>query len=69
MTLHTSNSVTDEQGYVFVASELTEGQPAPDDTEQLTLWHLPLRDAVNLVKDGSITDAISVAALLRLATE
>lgn len=69
MTLHTSNSVTDEEGFVYVATGLSQQQPEPDETEQLEVWHLPLRDAINLVLDGTITDAISVSGLLRLAVD
>lgn len=67
--LHTSNSVTDEEGFVFVAEDLREGEPEFEETEDLRIWKLPLADAVNLVMAGEITDAISVAGLLRLAVD
>ncbi len=35
MHLHTSNSVTDEEGFVFLAEDLTEGMTDFDDTEDL----------------------------------
>ena len=63
--LHTSNSVTDEEGFVFLAEELVAGDVAPEETEELRLWHLPLAEAVEMAADGRITDAISVAGLLR----
>ncbi len=66
MKLHLSNSITDEVGYVFVATDLTEGQTSFDDAEDLTVRCLPLEDAIQMVLDGDITDAISVAALLRV---
>ena len=66
MRLHTSNSITDEEGFVFVAKELREGTPDFDDMEVLKIRKLPLVDAVEMVKRGEITDAISVAALLRI---
>ncbi len=66
MRLHTSNSITDEEGFVFVAKELREGAPAFDDMEVLEIRKLPLVDAVEMVRRGEITDAISVAALLRI---
>ena len=66
MKLHLSNSITDEVGYVFVATDLTEGETDFDETEDLKLRRLPLQDAVQMVFDGDITDAMSAAALLRL---
>ena len=49
----------------FLAEELVAGEVAPEETEQLRLWHLPLAEAVAMAADGRITDAISVAGLLR----
>lgn len=67
MRLHTSNSITDEFGVVFIAEELTEGEPEFEETEDLQIRKLPLDDAVAMVNAGEITDAISVAALLKTA--
>jgi hypothetical protein len=66
MQLHTSNSITDEVGHVFVATNLTEGETEFEETEDLAIRKLPLQEAVQMVIDGAITDAISAAALLRL---
>ncbi|GAC1372405.1 MAG: hypothetical protein NVS3B25_32980 [Hymenobacter sp.] len=63
--LHTSNSVTDEEGFVFLAEELTPGEVEPEETEDLRLWKLPLAEAVHLVMTDRITDGISVAGLLK----
>ena len=63
--LHTSNSVTDEEGFVFLAEGLTMGTVAPEETEDLLLWKLPLAQAVQLVMDDLITDGVSVAGLLK----
>ncbi len=67
MRLHTSNSITDEEGFAFVARDLEAGEPSFDEMEDLTIRKLPLAEAINMVKRGEITDAISVAALLRLS--
>lgn len=66
MKLHTSNSITDEAGYVFIATDLTEGTPEFEETEDLAIRRMPLHQAIRMVIDGEITDAISVAALLRM---
>ncbi len=63
--LHTSNSVTDEEGFVFLAEDLTPGETEPEETEALRLWKLPLAEAVQMALDDRITDGISVAGLLK----
>lgn len=67
MRLHTSNSVTDEEGFVFVAQQLSYGETEFEETEMITVKKLPLSEAVQMVISGQITDAISAAGLLRLA--
>ncbi|RTQ50119.1 NUDIX hydrolase [Hymenobacter gummosus] len=63
--LHTSNSVTDEEGFVFLAEDLEQGETEHEETEELHLWKLPLAEAVQMVMANRITDAISVAGLLK----
>ena len=63
--LHTSNSVTDEEAFVFLAEDLTPGETEPEETEALRLWKLPLAEAVQMALDDRITDGISVAGLLK----
>lgn len=66
--LHTSNSVTDEVGYIFMAENLTEGENALEETEaDLKVWKLPLKEAVNMIHEGKITDSLSVMGLLMAA--
>ena len=67
MRLHTSNSITDEIGIVFLAEELTAGETDFEETEDLEIRRLPLTQAVAMARSGEITDAISVAALLFVA--
>lgn len=67
MTLHTSNSVTDEEGFIFLAEDLTLGETDFEETEQIEIMKLPLTEAVQKVMDGEITDAISIAGLLKVA--
>ena len=66
MQLHTSNSVTDERGIIYLARGLTEGETEFGETEDLQLIKLPLEKAIELVLTGDITDAVSVAGLLKL---
>ncbi|QCK16511.1 DNA mismatch repair protein MutT [Mangrovivirga cuniculi] len=67
MRIHTSNSVTDEEGFVYLATGLTQKDPEPEETEVLNVKKLPLKEAVEWVMEGKITDAISVAGLLKAA--
>jgi 8-oxo-dGTP pyrophosphatase MutT (NUDIX family) len=64
--LHTSNSITDEIAYVFVAEGLIAGEAEPEETEDLKIMKLPLTEAIKMALDGKITDAISVAGLLKV---
>ncbi len=45
---------------------MSHGDTAPDDTEVLQLQRVPLDDAVNMALEGSITDSLSLAALLKV---
>lgn len=64
--MHLSNSVSDEEAIVYLAHDLKMGESEPEETEQLTIKKLPLKEAIAMVLDGSITDSISVAALLKI---
>lgn len=66
MRIHTSNSVTDEEGFVFLAEGLTFGETEFDETEQLQIKKVTLAEAVRMVMDGEITDGISIAGLLKV---
>jgi 8-oxo-dGTP pyrophosphatase MutT (NUDIX family) len=66
--LHTSNSITDEEGFVFMAEDLEHGESSLEETEaDLKVWKLPLKDALQMVLSGKITDSMSVMALLMVA--
>jgi 8-oxo-dGTP pyrophosphatase MutT (NUDIX family) len=67
MRLHTSNSITDELGIVYLASDLVAGDTQHEETEDIVVRRLPVTEAIELARSGEITDAISVAALLRYA--
>jgi 8-oxo-dGTP pyrophosphatase MutT (NUDIX family) len=62
--IHTSNSVTDEAGFVFLATGLVQGESDPEETEDLRVWKLPLSEAIAMVENGRITDSLSIAGLL-----
>ncbi|MDH4125714.1 MAG: NUDIX hydrolase [Gammaproteobacteria bacterium] len=66
MRLHTSNSITDEQAIVFVATDLAMGNTALEESEDISTRRLHIDTAIEMAARGEITDAISVAALLRV---
>ncbi len=62
-----SNSAADEYAVWFLATELTAGEPQPDADEILELRRVPLRQALDMVLNGQITDALSHLALTSYA--
>nr|ART39905.1 J521 [uncultured bacterium] len=66
LQMELSNSVSDEEAIVFLATDLSFGKATPDDTEDLALKKLPFDEAYAMALDGRITDAISVVAILRV---
>jgi 8-oxo-dGTP pyrophosphatase MutT (NUDIX family) len=67
--LDLSNSVTDEVAILFVATGLRQGEATPEPTESITLRWVAFDEAVEMVRDGRITDVMSVAAILRVALD
>ena len=67
--MHVSNSLTDEEGYVYLARGLVVGEQDLDECENITVRKMPLDDAVQMAIDGRITDLMSIAALLRVARD
>jgi 8-oxo-dGTP pyrophosphatase MutT (NUDIX family) len=61
-----SNSTTDESAVLYAAWEISHGTAAPEDSEQLQVRRLPLGRVFEMVAAGEITDAMSIAALLKL---
>ena len=66
MRLHLSNSVSDELAIIYLATELTQQDAEPEETEALQIKKVSLSDAFGMVADGTITDAMSVAALTKI---
>lgn len=62
-----SNSVTDQNGHIFIAQQLTAGEQSLDDSEDIEVIRVPLKEAIAMACDGRITDDFSVMSLLRVA--
>ena len=67
LRVHLSNSVSDEEGFIFLAEELTEGVKEPEDTEaDMKVLNLPFAEALRMVLQGEITDSLSVMGILKV---
>jgi 8-oxo-dGTP pyrophosphatase MutT (NUDIX family) len=65
---HLSNSVSDEEGFIFLAEGLVEGNSELEETEaDMKIWKLPLKEALQMVIDGKITDSLTVMGILAVA--
>jgi 8-oxo-dGTP pyrophosphatase MutT (NUDIX family) len=65
---HTSNSSTDEETFLFLATDLKalpQGH-APEDVEELMHLREPFENCLTRVLSGEITDSLTVVAILAL---
>jgi len=66
LTMHLSNSVSDELAIIFLARNLEQRSPIPEETEELIIKKLPFEEAYQMVKQGLITDSMSVASIQKV---
>jgi 8-oxo-dGTP pyrophosphatase MutT (NUDIX family) len=66
LRMDVSNGITDEQAYCYLAWGLEQGPAQPDESEVLRLRRLPFGEAVAMALRGEITEAVSVAMVLRV---
>ncbi|MBD3635729.1 MAG: NUDIX hydrolase [Crocinitomicaceae bacterium] len=65
LRVHTSNSVSDELGIIYLAKDLKFFEAEPDEDEELYIRKIPFNELVDMVMKGEITDSLSVAAVLK----
>jgi len=65
-SIDNSNGVTNDVAHMFLATGLKAGADAQDPAEQVVLSWLPFGRAVDHVLNGSITESVSVAAILKV---
>lgn len=65
LPIHTSNSICDEHGVIYLAWDMELTESEPEETEQLTIVRMPFAGVVDLVLEGVITDSMTVAAVLK----
>ena len=68
LTMHLSNSVSDELAIVYLATSLKQTTAEPEETEQLQVRKLPFNDVYKMVEAGKITDSMTVAAIYKIKT-
>ncbi|POY37094.1 DNA mismatch repair protein MutT [Solitalea longa] len=64
--MYLSNSVTTEKALIYLATGLSQHEAEPEETEQLSIKKIPFEEALQMVFNGEITDAITITALYRL---
>lgn len=64
--MYLSNSVCDEEAIIYLAQNLEQFEAEPEETEQLIVRKLPFAEVYQMVCRGEITDAITVAAVLKV---
>lgn len=64
--LNTANSYSSEKAIVYVAKDLSFGEPKPDDSEDLKVIKLPFEELYQRALNGEITDSISLTAIFKL---
>ena len=64
---HLSNSVSNEEAHIFLATELTQHEAEPEGTEQLERKLVSFAKALEMVRAGEITDSMSQIGILYYA--
>lgn len=64
--IHTSNSVTDEEGFTFLAQDLSFGSTEFEETEELKIRKVSIHEAYKMVMENNITDSLSQTGILKV---
>jgi ADP-ribose pyrophosphatase len=66
LSMYLSNSITQEQGFTFIAEGLQAGEMALEDTEDIICQRMPFERVFQQVMAGEITDAMTVASIMKV---
>lgn len=66
LEMHLSNSVSDELGIIYLATDLKQTTANPEEAEELAFKWLPFDEVLQQVMQNKITDSLTVAAILKL---
>ncbi|WP_038170305.1 NUDIX hydrolase [Verrucomicrobium sp. BvORR106] len=64
-----SNSTTNEVAYIYTARGLSFTKAAPEDTEKIDVKKVLLEEAIEMARNGTIRDGMSVMGLLWLGSQ
>ena len=65
--LQMSNSVTDEEAIIYLATGLTKGETNFESSEDISLVSMTLDEGLELIEAGELVDGLTVTALYKLA--
>jgi 8-oxo-dGTP pyrophosphatase MutT (NUDIX family) len=65
-SLYTSNSITNEIGYIYLAEDLIPGESEPEHTEDLKVKVVPFEKAFQMVLDYEIKDSLAIIGIMRV---
>lgn len=63
--IQVSNSVTNERGFIYLATDLRFTENAPDEDEELAIKKIHFTEAYEMMERGEILDSLTVIALLK----
>jgi 8-oxo-dGTP pyrophosphatase MutT (NUDIX family) len=66
LTMHLSNSVSDEFGVIYLARNLKQKEAQPEETEELAIKKMPFDEAVRMMNEEKITDSMTIAAIQKI---
>jgi ADP-ribose pyrophosphatase len=61
---YTSNGISNEVAYVYLATGVELGEAHPEATELMEVHPVPVEEAVRMAREGEVTDGPSALALL-----
>jgi 8-oxo-dGTP pyrophosphatase MutT (NUDIX family) len=64
---YTAPGISNEDGFYFLATNVTLGQPKHESTEVMEIHLKPIADVMQMVRDGTIVDGNSAVALMMAA--
>jgi ADP-ribose pyrophosphatase len=66
-SIYTAPGFTDEKIHLFMATGLTQGESAREADEFMEVVPMPLSQILEMIRDGDITDAKTITAILYVA--
>jgi len=66
LTMHLSNSVSDEFGVIYLAQDLIQKEAQPEETEELAIKKMPFEEVVRMMNEEKITDSMTIAAIQKI---